>query len=226
MNAASAPDVYARLRRTGVVAVLVLDDAASAVPLARALLAGGVDCMELTLRTPAALEALERIVREVPEMLAGVGTVLTPQQVREVKAAGGAFAVAPGMNPTVVREAERAGLPFAPGVCTPSEIELALELGCRVLKLFPAEPSGGLAYLRSIAAPYAHLGVQYIPLGGVSAANAESYLREADVLALGGSWLAPRDLIRRQDWPAVTANAAEAASIVRRVRGAVRASEP
>lgn len=226
MNASSAPDVYARLQRTGVVAVLVLDDVASAVPLTRALLAGGVDCMELTLRTPAALEALGRIVREVPEMLAGVGTVLTPGQVREVKAAGAAFGVAPGMNPTVVREAERAGLPFAPGVCTPSEIELALELGCRVLKLFPAEPSGGLAYLRSIAAPYAHLGVQYIPLGGVSAANAESYLREADVLALGGSWLAPRDLIRRQDWQAVTANAAEAASIVGRVRGAVRASEP
>jgi 2-dehydro-3-deoxyphosphogluconate aldolase/(4S)-4-hydroxy-2-oxoglutarate aldolase len=175
--------------------------------------------MELTLRTPAALEALMRIVRDVPEMLAGVGTVLTPAQVQDVQAAGGAFAVAPGMNPTIVREAERVGLPFAPGVCTPSEIELALELGCRVLKLFPAEPSGGLAYLRSIAAPYAHLGVQYIPLGGVSAANAESYLREPDVLALGGSWLAPRDLIRRQDWPAVTANAAEATEIVRRVRG-------
>jgi 2-dehydro-3-deoxyphosphogluconate aldolase/(4S)-4-hydroxy-2-oxoglutarate aldolase len=124
------------------------------------------------------------------------------------------------MNPAVVREAARAGLPFAPGVCTPSEIELALELGCRVLKLFPAEPSGGLAYLRSIAAPYAHLGVRYIPLGGVTAANAESYLREPDVLALGGSWLAPRDLIRRQDWPAVTANAAEATAIVQRVRGA------
>ncbi|MBU6221232.1 MAG: bifunctional 4-hydroxy-2-oxoglutarate aldolase/2-dehydro-3-deoxy-phosphogluconate aldolase [Planctomycetes bacterium] len=219
MTASSASDIFVRLHRTGVVAVLVLDDAASAVPLARALLDGGVDCMELTLRTPAALEALTRIVHDVPEMLAGVGTVLTPAQVREVKAAGGAFAVAPGMNPTIVREAERVGLPFAPGVCTPTEIELALELGCRVLKLFPAEPSGGLAYLRSIAAPYAHLGVQYIPLGGVSAANAESYLREPDVLALGGSWLAPRDLIRRQDWSAVAAIAAEATAIVRRVRG-------
>ena len=104
-------------------------------------------------------------------------------------------------------------------MCTPSEIEAALELGCRVLKLFPAEPSGGLAYLRSIAAPYAHSGVQYIPLGGLNAANAESYLRESDVLALGGSWIAPRDLIRRQDWSAVTANAAEAMAIVRRVRG-------
>ena len=219
MHAFFAPDIHARLHRTGVIAVLVLDDAESAVPLARALLAGGVDCMELTLRTPAALEALGRILRDVPEMLAGVGTVLTPQQARDVKSAGAAFGVAPGMNPTVVREAERVGLPFAPGVCTPSEIELALELGCPVLKLFPAEPSGGLAYLRSIAAPYAHLGVQYIPLGGVSAANAEHYLREADVLALGGSWLAPRDLIRRRDWQTVTANAAEAMKIVRCVRG-------
>lgn len=220
MNVAFDPALHARLHRTGVVAVLVLDDADSAVPLARALLAGGVDCMELTLRTPAALDALDRICRDVPEMLAGVGTVLTPQQVRDVKSAGGAFGVAPGMNAAVVREAAQVGLPFAPGVCTPSEIEVALELGCRVLKLFPAEPSGGLAYLRSIAAPYAHLGVQYIPLGGLNAANAESYLREPDVLALGGSWVAPRDLIRRQDWSAVTANAAEAAAIVRRVRGA------
>ena len=220
MNVFFDPALHARLHRTGVVAVLVLDDAANAVPLARALLAGGVDCMELTLRTPVALEALDRICRDVPEMLAGVGTVLTPEQVRDVKAAGGAFGVAPGMNPAVVREATQVGLPFAPGVCTPSEIEAALELGCRVLKLFPAEPSGGLAYLRSIAAPYAHLGVQYIPLGGLNAANAESYLREPDVLALGGSWVAPRDLIRRQDWSAVTANAAEAAAIVRRVRGA------
>lgn len=221
MNTQLTSDIFARLHRTGVVAVLVLDDVDNAVPLARALLAGGVDCMELTLRTPVALEALPRIVSEVPEMLAGVGTVLTAGQVRDVKSAGGAFAVAPGMNPAVVREAERADLPFAPGVCTPSEIELAIELGCRVLKLFPAEPSGGLAYLRSIAAPYAHLGVRYIPLGGLTATNAEGYLREPAVLALGGSWLAPRDLIRRREWPAVTANAAEAMAIVRSARGAV-----
>jgi 2-dehydro-3-deoxyphosphogluconate aldolase/(4S)-4-hydroxy-2-oxoglutarate aldolase len=208
-----------RLHRSGVIAVLVVDAADDAVPLARALLAGGVDCIELTLRTPVAMTALRRIRAEVPELVVGVGTILTPQQVNEVQAAGAAFGVAPGMNPRVIAEAQRVGLPFSPGICTPTDIELALEHDCRLLKFFPAEPSGGLAYLRAIAAPYAHLGVKYIPLGGVSLGNAELYLKEPAVHALGGSWLAPRELIQRQDWAAITANASAATAIVRRVRG-------
>jgi 2-dehydro-3-deoxyphosphogluconate aldolase/(4S)-4-hydroxy-2-oxoglutarate aldolase len=202
-----------------VIAVLMIDDAADAVPVARALLAGGVDCIELTLRTPVAMESLHRIRAEVPEMVVGVGTILNVTQVNEVKAAGAAFGVAPGMNPRVVVEALRVGLPFSPGICTPTDIELAIEQGCRLLKFFPSEPSGGLAYLRTIAAPFAHLGVKYIPLGGVGAANAGQYLKEPSVHALGGSWLAPRDLIQRKDWNAITANAAEAAGIVKLVRG-------
>jgi 2-dehydro-3-deoxyphosphogluconate aldolase/(4S)-4-hydroxy-2-oxoglutarate aldolase len=178
-----------------------------------------VDAIELTLRTDAAMESIWRIRADVPEILVGAGTVLTPGQVGEVKAAGAAFAVAPGMNPRVVAEAKRVGLPFAPGVCTPTDIELAIEQGCRFLKLFPSEPCGGLQYLRSIAAPFAHLGLQFIPLGGVSAANAEAYLREPLVMALGGSWLAPRELIQRRDWSAVTNNARELSDIVNRVRG-------
>ncbi len=211
-------DIQARLERTRVVAVLMIDDASDAVPLAQALLDGGVDAIELTLRTDAAMESLRRIVAEVPETLVGAGTVLTPGQVGEVRAAGAAFAVAPGMNPRVVAEARRIGLPFAPGVCTPTDIELAIEQGCRCLKLFPSEPSGGLKYLRSIAAPFAHLGLQFIPLGGLSAANAEAYLREPMVMALGGSWLAPRELIQRRDWTAVKNNARELSDIVNRVR--------
>jgi len=206
------------LQRSGVVAVLVIDDAADAVPAARALLAGGVDCMELTLRTPAAMDALQKILKEVPEMIAGVGTILTPQQVGEVAAAGAAFGVAPGMNPRVVMEATQVGLPFAPGICTPSDIEAALECGCRVLKFFPAEPLGGMGYLKSIAAPYAHLGLSFIPLGGVDAGNAESYLREPNILALGGSWIAPRDLIRKKDWASVTQRAEQVAEIVKKTR--------
>lgn len=206
------------LQRSGVVAVLVIDDPADAVPAARALLEGGVDCMELTLRTPAAMEALHRIRKEVPEMIAGVGTILTPEQVGEVAAAGASFGVAPGMNPRVVMEAKQAGLPFAPGICTPSDIEAALECGCRVLKFFPAEPLGGMGYLKSIAAPYAHLGLSFIPLGGVDAENAESYLREPNILALGGSWIAPRDLIRKRDWPAITQRAQQVAEIVKKTR--------
>jgi 2-dehydro-3-deoxyphosphogluconate aldolase/(4S)-4-hydroxy-2-oxoglutarate aldolase len=219
MNPPTTQELHTHLHRTGVIAVLMLDDANDAVPVARALLAGGVDCIELTLRTNAAMDALKSIRSEVPEMLAGVGTILTPQQVNDVKAAGAAFGVAPGMNPRIVSEATRIGLPFSPGICTPSDIELAIEQGCRVLKFFPSEPCGGLAYLRTIAAPFAHLGVKYIPLGGVGAANAEQYLREPSVQALGGSWLAPRDVVHSKDWQTITANAAEASAIVKRVRG-------
>ena len=218
-NGPTSQTLHQRLHRSGVIAVLVIDAADDAVPVARALLAGGVDCIELTLRTPVAMAALRCIRAEVPELVVGVGTILTPQQVNEVQAAGAAFGVAPGMNPRVVAEAQRVGLPFAPGICTPTDIELALEQDCRLLKFFPAEPCGGLAYLRAIAAPYAHRGVKYIPLGGVSADNAEVYLKEPSVHALGGSWLAPRELIQRQDWPAITAHASTAAAIVRRVRG-------
>ncbi|MBX7210431.1 MAG: bifunctional 4-hydroxy-2-oxoglutarate aldolase/2-dehydro-3-deoxy-phosphogluconate aldolase [Verrucomicrobiaceae bacterium] len=219
MNTPSPDSLHARLHRTGVIAVLVIDDAADAVPVARALQAGGVDSIELTLRTDAAMESLRRIRGELPEMLAGVGTILTPKQVNDVKAAGAAFGVAPGMNPRVVSEAARIGLPFSPGVCTPTDIELAVEQGCRLLKFFPSEPSGGLAYLRAVAAPFAHLGVKYIPLGGVGAGNAEDYLREPHVLALGGSWLGPRDAIKQKDWSAITRLASAATAIVNRVRG-------
>jgi len=207
-----------RLYQNGVVAVLVIDDARDAVPVARALLAGGVRCIELTLRTPAAMEGVERICADVPEMVVGVGTVLTPRQVEEVKSAGAAFGVAPGMNPRVVTAAVQAGLPFFPGICTPTEIENALEMDCRILKFFPSEHSGGLSYLKSIAAPYEHLGVRFIPLGGIHTGNAESYLREPSVLALGGSWLGPRDLIRQRNWSAITELSSAASTLVRRVR--------
>jgi 2-dehydro-3-deoxyphosphogluconate aldolase/(4S)-4-hydroxy-2-oxoglutarate aldolase len=198
------------LAKSGVVAVLVIDDPSDAVPLARALLAGGVDAMELTLRTPAALDALRAIRGEVPDMLAGIGTILSPKQVREVVAAGASFGVAPGTNLRVVRAAVELDLPFAPGVVTPSDVEQALELGCRTLKFFPAEPSGGLAYLQSLAAPFAHLGVCYLPLGGINLNNLGEYLADKNVLAVGGSWLAPRELIARKDWAAIQERAREA----------------
>lgn len=211
-------DLRQQLHQTGVIAVLMIDRADDAVPLARALLAGEVSGIELTLRTDAALECLRRIRAEVPEMTVGVGTILTPKQANEALEAGATFGVAPGMNPRVVAEAARIGLPFAPGVCTPTDIELALEAGCRLLKFFPCEPCGGLPYLRTIAAPFMHLGVQFIPLGGVNAANAATYLKEPSVLALGGSWLAPKDLIARGDWQAITALASEITGIVQQVR--------
>jgi 2-dehydro-3-deoxyphosphogluconate aldolase / (4S)-4-hydroxy-2-oxoglutarate aldolase len=206
-------EVFSRLERSAIVAVLILNNAADAVPLARALLAGGVDAMELTLRTPAALEALRAIRAEVPEMLAGIGTILTPAQVSEVVAAGGQFGVAPGTTPRVMEAALAAGLPFAPGICTPSDIERALDSGRRFLKFFPAEPSGGLKYLDSIAAPYQHLGVKYIPLGGVNEANCHTWLLSRHVGGIGGSWLAPQNLIAAQDWSAIQHLAARAIAI-------------
>ena len=218
MNSQFDAETLACIERCGVIAVLVIDDAARAVPLARALIAGGVDVMELTLRTPSAVDALRRIRAEVPDMLAGIGTILTPEQVRTVAEAGAAFGVSPGVNRRVIEEAKRIGLPFAPGIVTPSDVEAALELGCRELKFFPAETSGGIDYLKSMAAPYTHLGVRFVPLGGVSTKNLAAYLAEPIVLAVGGSWLAPRELIAEQQWQVITDRAAKATRIAREGR--------
>ena len=205
--------VFGKLRKSAVIAVLILDRVEDAVPLAEALLEGGVDAMELTLRTPAALGALQQITDKVPGMLAGIGTILTTDQVKEVVDAGAAFGVAPGMNPRVVEAALAAGLPFAPGICTPSDIERALEFDRKFLKFFPAEPSGGLKYLEAIAAPYAHLDLKYIPLGGVNPANCQSWLSHSLVGGIGGSWLAPKPLIAAGNWKAVRDAAAQAIAI-------------
>ncbi len=206
-----------RIERNGVISVLILEHAQHAVPLAKALLAGGIDAMELTLRTDAAVEALKLIRQHVPDMLAGIGTVLNVDQVDEVMAAGAQFAVSPGLNPDVVERAQEIGLPFAPGVMTPSEIEIALELGCREMKFFPAVPAGGLAMLDSIQAPYAHLGARFIPLGGINESNMEIWLKNPAVFALGGSWLTPKDVIQAENWAEVTRRAQTAREIADRV---------
>ncbi len=206
------------IKEIDIFAVLEIDDATDAVCLAECLLEGGINAMELTLRTPAALDALQAILEGVPEMTAGVGTILTPRQVCEVKAAGGCFGVSPGLNRRVILEAIEQDLPFAPGVATPSDIESALELGCRVMKFFPAEPQGGLDYLQSIAAPYRHLGLQFIPLGGINEANLRRYLQSPLVCAVGGSWIAQRALIQNREWTEIKRRAAAAAKIAMEIR--------
>lgn len=211
-------DLLARIERTGVIAVLVLDDPRHAVPVGRALLDGGVDVIELTLRTPAALESLSLLRRELPELLLGAGTVRTPRQVDEVVEAGAAFALAPGLNRAVIERAAARRLPFIPGVMTPSELDTALELGCREVKFFPAEPAGGVRLLASLHSPFGHLGVRYIPLGGLNLSNAPTYLAEPSVLAVGGSWIATRELIRRETWGLITAAAREARDLADRHR--------
>ncbi len=203
-----------RFEKTRIISVLVVEDARHAVQVARALIRGGVDAMELTLRTPSALDCLRAVRAEVPEMIVGAGTIIFPQQVEQVLDAGAAFGVAPGTNPAVIRESVRLGLPFAPGVVTPTDIDAAVQCGCRELKYFPAEPSGGLSMLASIKAPYAHLGLKYIPLGGVTLANLRSYLADPDVIAVGGSWLAKADAIRAERWDEIEQNARSARAVV------------
>jgi 2-dehydro-3-deoxyphosphogluconate aldolase/(4S)-4-hydroxy-2-oxoglutarate aldolase len=151
-------------------------------------------------------------------MLAGVGTVLHPDQIAAVAQAGAAFAVAPGFNRRVMDTALAAGMPFAPGIATPTDIESALELDCRLLKFFPAEPSGGMSMLKAMAAPYNHLGIKYVPLGGLNVRNMVSYLESPLIAGLGGSWLAPRDLINGEQWSQITDNARAASDLVRQTR--------
>lgn len=203
----NVPPIFKKLESAGVLAVVILDDVANAVPMAKALLAGGVNAMELTLRTDAALDSLVAIREEVPDMLVGAGTILKPEQVRQVVDRGALFGVSPGLNLRVVESAAASGLPFAPGIATPSDIEAALELDCHFLKFFPAETLGGLPYLRAMSPPYNHLGVKYIPLGGVGQKNLAEYIVEPLIAFVGGSWLTPKDKIAAKDWKAIEENA-------------------
>jgi len=218
VNTQFSPEITIKIYNSGVIAVLVIDDAKDAIPLAHALLQGGIDIMELTLRTPAAIDALLAVKESVPEMMLGIGTVLTQDQVEEAARAGAAFAVAPGLNPKIVKKAQELSLPFSPGIVTPSDIEAACELNCSILKFFPAESSGGLEYFNSISAPYAHLGLKYIPLGGLSQDNFRQYLENPHVLAVGGSWIARREMINKNDWGTITDNAKKASQVVKEVR--------
>ena len=214
----SEKHLFDDIEQAGVLAVLIIEEESHAVPLAEALLDGGVRAMELTLRTPAALGAISSIRKALPEMIVGAGTVLRVEQIDEVFDAGARFAVSPGLNSKTVLAAAARKLPFAPGVVTPSDIEAAIELGCRRLKFFPCEASGGLPYLRNIAAPYKHLGLKYVPLGGVKQSNLAEYLSEPLVAAVGGSWLAPQGAIAKGDWEHIKKLAAAASETVRTIR--------
>lgn len=196
-----------------VIAVVVLDRAEDAPKLADALLEGGVSAVELTLRTPAALDALAAMKKHAPKIVVGAGTVLFADQVKQVVDNGADFAVAPGLNPRIIEEAHKLGLPFAPGVATASEIEQALSMGLRVLKFFPVEPLGGLSYLKAVAGPYSYLKPVFIPLGGLKAENVAPYLSSPLVAAVGGSWIAKQDMIAEGAFGTITENAAEAVKI-------------
>ncbi len=193
-----------------IVPVLVIDDVAAARPLAEALVAGGLPALEVTLRTPAALDAI-RAMAEVPGGEVGAGTLITPEDVRAAKAAGATFGVSPGATDVLLAACEEEGLPLLPGAATASEAMRLLERGYDMLKFFPAEASGGARALKAIGAPLPQ--VSFCPTGGVSPTNAQSYLSLSNVICAGGSWVAPKDLVRQARWDEIEALAREAAQL-------------
>ena len=210
--------VFEVLGRYGVIPVIAVEDPNSVLPLAEALVRGGLPVAEITFRTTAAAAAISLLKRERPDLIVGAGTVLTGENVVAAKACGAEFAVAPGLNPAVVRKAKEIGLPFAPGVATPTDIEQGLAMGCAVLKVFPAGVLGGPALVKVLSGPYAHTGVRFLPTGGVNAENLETYLRMKTVLAVGGTWIAPADDIVHARWDAIAQRCLEATEIVARAR--------
>ena len=212
-------EVFAILMKHVVVPVIAIDSADAALPLADALIEGGLPVAEITFRTAAAAEVIAKIAKERSGLLLGAGTVLTAENLRKAKDTGARFGVAPGLNPDVVTEAGRLGLPFIPGVITPSEIEQALSLGVKLLKYFPAEAFGGLKVIKALSAPYAHAGVKFMPTGGVTLANLPDYLASDAVACVGGTWIASREAIAEKKWDQIRENCRAAVEIVRRVRG-------
>jgi 2-dehydro-3-deoxyphosphogluconate aldolase/(4S)-4-hydroxy-2-oxoglutarate aldolase len=194
-----------------VVPVLVVEDAGTALPLARALVAGGLPVLEITLRTPAALEVIRTLAGELEDAVVGAGTVLTPSQYRDAERAGARFVVSPGATPALLEAAAAARVPFLPGAATASEIMRLLEHGHRCLKFFPAEPAGGLAYLKALASPLPE--ARFCPTGGIDAAAARRYLSLPNVLCVGGSWVAPGAAVAAGDWRKITELARAAAAL-------------
>jgi len=197
-------------RLAPVVPVLIVEDVAQARPLAEALVAGGLPALEVTLRTPCALDAI-RAMADVPGGVVGAGTLLTAADVKAAKKAGARFGVSPGSSPSIIKACEDEGLPLLPGAVTATEIMALLEQGYTVQKFFPAEQSGGAAFLKSIGSPIPQ--VSFCPTGGVSLKNAPDYLSLKNILCVGGSWVAPKEALAQGDWATVTRLAAEAAGL-------------
>ncbi|MEH0633293.1 bifunctional 4-hydroxy-2-oxoglutarate aldolase/2-dehydro-3-deoxy-phosphogluconate aldolase [Streptomyces bottropensis] len=194
-----------------VLPVVVVDDPADAVPLARALVAGGLPAIEVTLRTPGALDAVRAMSAEVPGAVVGVGTVITPAQVAESVAAGGRFLVSPGWTDMLLRAMRASGVPFLPGVSTASEVVALLERGVREMKFFPAEAAGGTTYLKSLAGPLPQ--ARFCPTGGIGPGNAPDYLTLPNVGCVGGTWMLPPDAVAARDWARIERLAREAAGL-------------
>ena len=208
MNKLNVLDV---MRVGPVIPVLVIEDLAQAVPLAKALVAGGVRVLEVTLRTPVALAAIRAMADEVPETIVGVGTLTRPEDFTEARDAGACFGVSPGLTPVLIEAARETGLPLLPGVMTPSEVIAARLAGFRELKLFPAQQAGGIGMLKALAGPFPD--VTFCPTGGITAETAPEFLALPNVGCVGGSWLTPKAALATGDWAAITVLARQASSL-------------
>lgn len=208
-------DILAAVAAARIVPVIVLEKAADAVPLCKALAAGGLQVAEITFRTAAAKEAIAIVAREFPEFVLGAGTVTTPEEVAAARSAGARFAVAPGCNPDIVKLAQAAGLPFWPGVCTPSDVERALAIGCTTLKFFPAVAAGGIPMVKSLHAPYQHRGVRFVATGGIETGNLKEWLSTPGVIAIGGTWMVAPKLIQAGNWAEITKLTAAAVAVAK-----------
>lgn len=207
------PDLEQILLASPVMPVIALDRLDQALPLAEALLEGGILTLEITLRTPVALEAISLIRKAFPQAYVGAGTVTTPEALRQVADAGAVFAVSPGLTRPLMEAAAAGPLPLLPGVMTPTEVMTAVDAGFRFLKLFPAQQAGGLAMLKALAGPFKDL--RFCPTGGIGPESAPAYLSQPNVICVGGSWLTPKDLLDSGGWQAIMGLARQAAALVR-----------
>lgn len=205
--------VMERAAACGIVPVIVLDEVSQAVPTARALLAGGIDMMEITFRTAAARDSIAAVAREVPEMLVGAGTVVNLEQLDAALDAGAKFIVSPGSDEAIIAACVAKGVPIFPGVVTPSELMIGLRHGLTVFKFFPAENYGGLKTIKALSGPFPQ--VKFIPTGGISEKNAAEYFASNRILAVGGSWMAPGDLIKSGNYDEITRKSAEASALAK-----------
>jgi len=196
-------DLTSRLLERRLVPVVVIEDAAKAVDLAKSLLSAGLGVIEITFRTAAAEESIRRIAKECPDMLVGAGTLLDSEQVKKAAGAGAKFGLAPGLDEKVIQAAQKEKLAYVPGVATPSDVQKGLSLGCKIQKFFPAEQAGGAPYLKALEGPYAHTGVRFIPTGGLQISNIGPYLALKSVAALGGSWFVDKKYIEAADWATI-----------------------
>ena len=202
-------EIIALLEQLKVIPVISIEDPDKAIPLADALIEGGLPMAEVTFRTDAAAKVMSVMARERPEMNISAGTILTVDQLKKARDTGARFGVAPGFNPKLVEEALKINFPFIPGILTPGEISLAIEYGLTLLKYFPAEPAGGIKLLKSTIAPFAHLGIKYSPTGGIGKDTYRDYLAIPQVVSIGGSWVASKEDIKEGNWDKIKSNCIE-----------------